>query len=71
MAENEIKASLEKREKGKGQNLVITIPVDDPPVLSKNKKALLLYSSRGWQKTDVVFHKKVVALSMNVCIPKD
>jgi len=71
MAENEIKAKLEKREKGRGQDLVIRIPVTDPPVLSSSGAALLLYSSKGWKKIGVMFHKKEIALSMNVCIPKD
>ena len=59
-----MQVTLEKNE------LIIRIPVYDPPVTSKSGKTLLVASSSGIQATSVIVSGKPVQVGVNAFISK-
>jgi len=51
-------------------NLIVTIPVENPPAPSKSGKTLVLASTRGNQKTTLVFEGRPVTVGLNAYIPR-
>jgi hypothetical protein len=56
-----------KAERREGM-LVITLPVIDPPRLSKSGKRLLVATTHGFRRTGVRIGNEPVAVSVNACI---
>jgi hypothetical protein len=59
-----MKVSIENNE------LVIRIPVENPPQPSASGKTLVVASSRGNQKTDVLIDGKPITIGLNAYISK-
>ncbi len=59
-----MKVSIENNE------LVIRIPVENPPQPSASGKTLVVASSRGNVKTDVLFQGKPITIGLNAYIAK-
>lgn len=59
-----MKVSIENNE------LVIRIPVENPPQPSASGKTLVVASSRGNQKTDVEIMGKPITIGLNAYIKK-
>ncbi len=59
-----MKVSIENNE------LVIRIPVENPPQPSASGKTLVVASSRGNQKTDVLVDGKPITIGLNAYIAK-
>lgn len=55
----------------KGENLVITIPIINPPSPSASGKTLVVASTRGNTKTSVLVAGKPVTIGLNAYIAKD
>ncbi len=54
--------------KGKNQELVIRLPLEQPPRPSATGKTLVVASSRGNQITDVTVNDKPVTVGVNAYI---
>ena len=50
--------------------LVIRLPLNDPPVLSASGKTLVIASTRGNQRTEAVLHGQPVVVGVNAYIAK-
>jgi hypothetical protein len=59
-----MKVTIEKGE------LVIRLPLNDPPVLSGSGKTLVVASTRGNQTTEAVVHGQPVVVGVNAYIPR-
>jgi hypothetical protein len=59
-----MKVTIEKGE------LVIRLPLNQPPVLSSSGKSLVVASTRGNQRTDAVIDGQPVILGINAYIAK-
>ncbi len=59
-----MKVSIENNE------LVIRIPMENPPQPSASGKTLVVASSRGNQKTDVLIDGKPITIGLNAYIAK-
>jgi hypothetical protein len=59
-----MKVTIEKGE------LVIRLPLNDPPVLSGSGKTLVVASTRGNQRTEAVVHGQPVVVGVNAYIHK-
>jgi hypothetical protein len=59
-----MKVTIEKGE------LVIRLPLNDPPVLSGSGKTLVIASTRGNQRTEAVVHGRPVVVGVNAYIHK-
>jgi hypothetical protein len=53
----------------KDGHLIISIPVNEPPVRSKSGKSLIVASTNGNQKTGIIVQGKAVVLGVNAYIP--
>jgi hypothetical protein len=54
----------------KGNEVVITLPLNNPLPLSKSEKSLMLATSNGIVPTTTVFNGKVVKAGVNVFVDK-
>ena len=52
----------------KGSELVITIPIENPPKPSKSGKTLVVASSRGNTKTTAMVNGKEVTIGLNAYV---
>jgi hypothetical protein len=52
----------------KGQNLIITVPMETPPTPSASGKTLVVASSRGNKPTTVEVNGKPVTIGVNAYI---
>ena len=64
---SEFKVSIEG--KGKHQELVIRVPVNQPLIESKSGKSLLVASSGGNVKTDCELNGEQIVIGLNAYIP--
>lgn len=54
----------------KDGNLIVTIPINDPPTESKSGKTLVVASSRGNLKTEAKIDGKPITVGLNAYIKK-
>lgn len=55
----------------KGDNLIITLPINEKPVASQSGKTLVVASSHGNQATGIVIDGKAVVIGVNAYIKAD
>lgn len=53
----------------KNGNLVITIPMNSKPEVSKSGKSRVVATTNGFVKTDLEVKGKTVSLSLNAIVP--
>lgn len=61
---------MEATAKIEGKNLVITLPMADPPQPSKSGKGLVVASTRGNMKTTLMIQGKPVVIGVNAYITR-